>query len=124
MIARRAGKGAPVILIVYPGATHAFNDPEPPVQLGQYFGHHLAYDPQATAAAWKEVRTFLQTTLAGPQPAGSEPPNRFRRDPTSTKLRLKALEAKVAQDGLLLTAAQIAALKKTTRSPARAPAGA
>jgi dienelactone hydrolase len=60
MMARRKGKGAPVALIVYPGATHAFNLPGPP---RQYFGHHLAYDPQATADAWRQVRNFLHTTL-------------------------------------------------------------
>ncbi|HTT79392.1 MAG TPA: dienelactone hydrolase family protein, partial [Stellaceae bacterium] len=69
MMARRNGKGAPVKLVVYPGATHAFNIPRPP---RQYMGHHLAYDPQATADAWKEVRAFLQTTLSGPQPAAGK----------------------------------------------------
>ncbi|HEX5454981.1 MAG TPA: dienelactone hydrolase family protein [Stellaceae bacterium] len=60
MMARRNGKGAPVKLVIYPGATHAFNVPG---RTRDYLGHHLAYDPQATAAAWKEVREFLQMTL-------------------------------------------------------------
>lgn len=67
MMARRNGKGAPVTLIVYPGATHAFNFPFKP---RNYLGHHLAYDPQATADAWKQVRSFLQTTLGGPAAEG------------------------------------------------------
>ena len=47
MMARRDGKGAPVKLVIYPGATHAFNFPTP---AREYLGHSLAYDPQATAA--------------------------------------------------------------------------
>ncbi|MGH7114025.1 MAG: dienelactone hydrolase family protein [Stellaceae bacterium] len=65
MMARRAGKGAPVSLIVYPGATHAFNIPAP---AREYLGHHLAYDPQATADAWRQVRDFLQATLCEAPP--------------------------------------------------------
>ncbi|HJU18124.1 MAG TPA: dienelactone hydrolase family protein [Stellaceae bacterium] len=68
MMARRNGKGAPVTLIVYPGARHAFNSPGP---ARQYLGHHLAYDPQATADAWRRVRNFLQTTLGENHSSGS-----------------------------------------------------
>jgi dienelactone hydrolase len=60
MLVRRQGKGAPVELIVYPGATHAFNFPRPP---RNYLGHRLAYDPDATAKAWREVRRFLRERL-------------------------------------------------------------
>lgn len=76
MMARRAGKGAPVTLIVYPGATHAFNVPHPPHYY--YLGHHLAYDPQATADAWRQVRDFLQETL------GETPPTAKKQPPGST----------------------------------------
>lgn len=67
MMARRGGKGAPVKLIVYPGATHAFNFPFRP---RRYLGHRFKYDPEATAAAWKEVRDFLRATLG---PADGRP---------------------------------------------------
>jgi dienelactone hydrolase len=60
MMTRRAGKGAPVDLAVYPGATHAFNVPSAP---RQSHGHHLEYDPQATADAWQRVHAFLQAQL-------------------------------------------------------------
>jgi dienelactone hydrolase len=66
MMARRDGKGSPVTLIVYPGATHAFNGPAPP---REYLGHHLEYDAKATADAWAQVRSFLHETLGGPRKA-------------------------------------------------------
>lgn len=72
MMARRDGKGAPVKLVVYPGATHAFNVP---ARARIYLGHHLAYDPQATADAWLQVRNFLQTALGETQPADSKRPS-------------------------------------------------
>jgi len=66
MMARRDGHGSPVELTVYPGATHAFNFfPGAP---RVYLGHHIEYDPKATADAWKQVRSFLQE-LDGPGPA-------------------------------------------------------
>jgi dienelactone hydrolase len=61
MLARRDGKGSPVRLVVYPGATHAFDVPG---QAQHYLGHRLQYDPPATAQAWREVRSFLGRELA------------------------------------------------------------
>jgi dienelactone hydrolase len=73
MMARRDGQGAPVTLVVYPGATHGFNFP---ASARQYRGHHLAYDPQATADAWRQVRDFLQRTLVAARSGGSTPEQR------------------------------------------------
>ena len=56
MLARRGGRGAAVTLRTFPGATHAFDVPGPPQQV---LGHRLHYDPPATAAAWRQVRSFL-----------------------------------------------------------------
>ena len=64
MMARRDGKGAPVKLIVYPGATHGFNGPAPP---REYLGHHLEYDGEATADAWAQLRGFLHERLGAPE---------------------------------------------------------
>lgn len=62
MMARRDGKGSPVTLIVYTGATHAFSTP---VLSEEYPGHHLGYDAEATADAWAQVRSFLHKILGG-----------------------------------------------------------
>jgi dienelactone hydrolase len=59
----RAGKGAPVKLVTYPGAYHAFDAPN----LGygrQLFGHWLKYDADAAQHSQLEVRHFLATELA------------------------------------------------------------
>lgn len=61
MLARRAGKGAPVRLVVLRGATHAFDFPEP---RRRYLGHLLEYDPDATRAAAAQARAFLQAVFA------------------------------------------------------------
>jgi dienelactone hydrolase len=47
-------------LVVYPGATHAFDWPGAPVT---YFGHHLRYDPEAARDAYGRVQKFLETHL-------------------------------------------------------------
>lgn len=59
----RMGKGAPVKLIVYPGAYHAFDVPG----LGkgtQVFGHWLKYDSDAAERSIREMHDFLAAQLA------------------------------------------------------------
>ncbi|MGH6680520.1 MAG: dienelactone hydrolase family protein [Bradyrhizobium sp.] len=54
----RNGRGAPVKLVVYPGAYHAFDSPG----LGngkRVNGHWLKYDPEATRKSMSRVREFL-----------------------------------------------------------------
>ena len=59
---RRAGKGAPVKLVVYPEAYHSFDDSELRVAV-RYFGHWLKYDADATRRSTAEMRDFLATHL-------------------------------------------------------------
>ena len=60
MVRRRGGRGAPVALHVYPGATHAFDTPGPNRTV---LGHRLRYDPAAARDAWRRVRVFLKAPL-------------------------------------------------------------
>ncbi len=62
MLAQRAGRGAPVALHVYPGATHAFDTPGPSRTV---LGHRLRHDPAAARDAWRRVRAFLGARLSG-----------------------------------------------------------
>ena len=55
---RRADRGAPVKLIVYPGAWHAFVSPAF-ADGREYLGHWLKYDPTAAARSVQEMRSFL-----------------------------------------------------------------
>jgi dienelactone hydrolase len=55
---RRAGKGAPVKLVVYPRAYHAFDNPSLIIG-GRYFGHWLKYDSDAAQRAIGEMHDFL-----------------------------------------------------------------
>ncbi len=61
LLARRAASAAPISLVVYPGATHAFNIDAPP---RLYLGHHLRYDATATRDAEARTRAFLHESLA------------------------------------------------------------
>ena len=58
MMAHRSGEGAPIRLVVYPGAYHAFNFPrDKPVT---YFGHRLEYNEAAAKAALAETIAALR----------------------------------------------------------------
>ena len=60
---RRAGRGAPVDLIVYPGAYHAF---DVPVLVGgrTMFGHWLKYDEDAATRSVQATHDFLAAQLS------------------------------------------------------------
>src|SRR5258707_12845761 len=59
---RRAGKGAPVKLVIYPGAYHAFDIPS--LRDGRRsFGYWLKYDADAAARSILEMHDFLAIQL-------------------------------------------------------------
>jgi dienelactone hydrolase len=63
-ISRRKSEGAPIRLIVYPGAYHAFDAPglQTPVQ---FFGHRLEFNQAARDQSIEAVREFLDATIGG-----------------------------------------------------------
>ncbi len=61
-MARRAGKGAPVKLVVYSEAYHSFDNPELRIAV-RYFGHWLKYDAEAAGRSTAEMRDFLAAQL-------------------------------------------------------------
>jgi dienelactone hydrolase len=62
-MALRAGKGAPVKLVVYPGAYHAFDVPT--LRSGSWlFGHWLKYYADAAARSISEMHDFLASQLS------------------------------------------------------------
>jgi dienelactone hydrolase len=56
----RQERGAPVKLIVYPGAYHAFDAPGPKIPIE---GHHLEFNQAATDQASDALREFLDATI-------------------------------------------------------------
>ncbi len=61
-ISRQKGAGAPIRLVVYPGAYHAFDVPalQTPIQ---YFGHHLEYNQPARDQSIDALHEFLEATI-------------------------------------------------------------
>jgi dienelactone hydrolase len=61
-ISRHRNEGAPIRLIVYPDAHHAFDVPglQTPIEL---FGHHLEFNKAAAEQAAEALREFLQEML-------------------------------------------------------------
>jgi|tagenome__1003787_1003787.scaffolds.fasta_scaffold20897282_3 dienelactone hydrolase len=57
---RRSGTGAPINLVVYPNAVHAFDVRSPP---HYYLGHFEQFDEDATRDAETRVRAFLRQEL-------------------------------------------------------------
>jgi dienelactone hydrolase len=60
MMKRRSGDGAPLKLVVYPGAYHAFNARSLRDKPRTMFGHHLEYNEAADTAAWGEMTAALR----------------------------------------------------------------
>ncbi len=59
-MAQRSGEGAPLRLVVYPGAYHAFNMASLRDKPVRYLGHHLEYNEAADRAALAETIAALR----------------------------------------------------------------
>jgi dienelactone hydrolase len=60
---RRADRGAPVKLVVYPGANHAFTVPAF-ADGREMYGHWLKYDAEAARKAVEETQSFLSAQFS------------------------------------------------------------
>ena len=67
-ISRHKGEGAPVRLVVYPDAYHAFDAPNLQTSV-QFFGHHLEFNQPATDRSIDAVKEFLDATIGGKEQA-------------------------------------------------------
>jgi dienelactone hydrolase len=61
-ISRQKDRGAPIKLVIYPGAYHSFDAPNPttPVKLSE---HHLEFNQTATDQSIVALREFLDATV-------------------------------------------------------------
>lgn len=57
---QRSGEGAPVRLVVYPGAYHGFNMASLRDKPVSYLGHHIEYNEAADRAALAEMIAALR----------------------------------------------------------------
>jgi dienelactone hydrolase len=71
-ITRPKDAGKAVTLVVYPGATHAFDFPVPS---RRYLGHFMEYDQAAARDAERRTREFLHDNLNAPTPASAITPD-------------------------------------------------
>jgi dienelactone hydrolase len=60
---RRAGRGAPVRIEVYPEAYHAFDNPSLKIATRMFGGRWIKYDPDATVKATAAMHDFLAAQL-------------------------------------------------------------
>ena len=60
MMARRSGEGAPLRLVVYPGAHHAFTAARLRGKPETTYGYRIEYNEVAAKAAWDEERAALR----------------------------------------------------------------
>jgi dienelactone hydrolase len=67
-ISRRKSEGAPIRLIVYPGAYHGFDAPGLATPI-QFFGHRLEFNQAATDQSIEAVFEFLDATIRGKEQA-------------------------------------------------------
>jgi dienelactone hydrolase len=67
-VSRQRGQGAPIKLIVYPGAWHAFDAPALKTPR-EFFGHHLEYNQAAANQSAVALREFLDAMLRAKEEA-------------------------------------------------------
>ena len=67
-ISRQKGEGAPIRLVVYPDAYHAFDAPNLQTSV-QFFGHRLEFNQPATDRSIDAVKEFLDATIGGKEQA-------------------------------------------------------
>ncbi|HEX9470507.1 MAG TPA: hypothetical protein VF957_13290 [Bradyrhizobium sp.] len=65
-LSRQKGEGAPVRLVVYPDAYHAFDVPNPKTST-PLSGHRREFNQSATDQSIVAVREFLDATIGGEQ---------------------------------------------------------